>query len=81
MKKDLVVIGNGFDIFHGIKSSYWQFKEYLENIDEVGFKESLEKYINTDELWSSFEYVLGGLDYEMLKENNACYMFGYQFYI
>lgn len=36
IKETLVISGNGFDIFHGIRSSYWDFKRYLEekgNID------------------------------------------------
>lgn len=29
--KKLYIIGNGFDIAHGLKTSYWNFREYLEN--------------------------------------------------
>lgn len=27
----LFIIGNGFDLAHGIKSSYWNFREWLGN--------------------------------------------------
>lgn len=77
IKESLVIIGNGFDRFHDIKSSYWNFKEYLEESKEWGFKESLERYISSDELWSSFEYALGCLDYDAVRDNNSCYMLGY----
>lgn len=73
----LVIIGNGFDIFHGIKSSYWDFKEYLEQNRENKFIDALENYISSDELWSSFEYALGCLDYDAIKEDNSCYLLGY----
>ena len=39
--RNLVIIGNGFDLFHGIKSSYWDFKEYLEEIGEDEFIRTL----------------------------------------
>lgn len=75
--RNLVIIGNGFDLFHGIKSSYWDFKEYLKEMGEDEFIKALERYIYSDELWSSFEYALGSMDYEALEENNSCYLLGY----
>ncbi len=33
--KRLYVIGNGFDIAHGLKTSYWDFRRYLERYAEV----------------------------------------------
>ena len=30
--KILYVIGNGFDIAHGLDTSYWNFREYLDDI-------------------------------------------------
>jgi len=26
---NLYIIGNGFDLWHGIPSSYWRFREYV----------------------------------------------------
>ena len=75
--RSLVIIGNGFDIFHGIESSYWGFKQYLEKNREYRFINALESYISSDELWSSFEYALGCLDSDILKESNSCYLLGY----
>lgn len=28
--KTLYIIGNGFDLAHGLSTSYWKFREYLE---------------------------------------------------
>lgn len=32
---ELYIIGNGFDKGHGLKTSYWNFREYLEKYEEV----------------------------------------------
>jgi hypothetical protein len=57
----LYIIGNGFDIHHGIKSKYSNFKDYVE-INDKDLFETLEKYFNTDELWSDFEETLADID-------------------
>ncbi|KAI4447639.1 hypothetical protein C823_002158 [Eubacterium plexicaudatum ASF492] len=31
---ELYIIGNGFDKGHGLKTSYWNFREYLEKYEE-----------------------------------------------
>ena len=31
---ELYIIGNGFDKEHGLKTSYWNFREYLEKYEE-----------------------------------------------
>jgi hypothetical protein len=58
MHDRLIIIGNGFDLYHGIKSSYYNFKEYLYNNSHINFLISIEKYIPSDELWSNFEQAL-----------------------
>lgn len=69
MNDCLIVVGNGFDRFHGIPSSYWDFKEYLENRhDTYDFLEKIERFIDTDELWSNFEKALGDLDADELRD-------------
>lgn len=77
MYKRLVIIGNGFDRFHDIKSSYWDFKEYLSEVGKTYFMDALEKYIDSDELWCSFESALAKLDYDSLMDDNSCYMLSY----
>lgn len=29
----LYIIGNGFDIAHGLPTQYWDFRKYLEKVD------------------------------------------------
>lgn len=67
MNKTFFVIGNGFDLYHGIKSKYSDFKQYLLNsygnevkqMDELFkahiLKRGINQNINQIEYWSSFE--------------------------
>lgn len=51
----LFIIGNGFDLAHGIKSRYWNFGEYLQN-NYHNFYDDLMAAINYyDGIWSDFE--------------------------
>ncbi len=65
--KKLYIIGNGFDIQHGLKSRYWDFKEYLDNTDKQ-LVEKLEEYFGSDALWSDFEETLAYLDTEQIVD-------------
>lgn len=72
----LYIIGNGFDLYHGIKSKYSDFKEFVEENDNKLF-ETLEKYFNSDELWSDFEGTLAYLDTETICDNASNYLESY----
>ena len=98
---NLIIVGNGFDLAHGINSNYFDFKNYLlekkdfsltnsmyltdresffannKFSDKITLLEKLEKYINSEQLWSDFEAALGELDYESLLDDNACYLIDY----
>lgn len=51
----LFVIGNGFDLAHGIKSKYWNLGEYLAD-NYPSFFNNLNSAINNDQgIWSDFE--------------------------
>lgn len=71
--KKLYIIGNGFDIQHGLKSRYWDFKEYLDNIDRK-LVEKLEEYFGSDALWSDFEETLAYLDTEQIVDECMDYL-------
>lgn len=72
----LIIIGNGFDIAHGLKTDY---KYFLSQLTEQHrkFYETVCQYIPEDALWSSFEKSLAYLDDEQLQEDNSCYLLGY----
>lgn len=79
--KTLYVIGNGFDIHHGLNTRYQLFADYLaENNEDIydlllnyyglpdikSFSLSDEEYA----LWSRFEEALAELDYKTVLEDN-----------
>lgn len=77
----LFIIGNGFDIAHGLSTTYNSFKDFLTNKengkyikDRICFFESIRKYIPEDSLWSSFEKALTDFDYEELLDDNNCFL-------
>ena len=58
--KDLYVIGNGFDIHHGIPSSYKAFRRWLEDNDPELLSRMDEVLgLCTEEWWNEFETNLG----------------------
>jgi len=62
MIKKLYIIGNGFDIYHGINSSYCSFREYCR-VNEKDLYNKLENYYDdSDLLWSNFEIGLSTLN-------------------
>lgn len=71
--KTLYILGNGFDLHHGLNTQYWQFQAFLkeENPDLMEF---LETYFifqsNSDFFWNNFEEDLGTFDYEMFFSNH-----------
>jgi len=67
--KDLYIIGNGFDLYHGLKTSYKDFKLYLKKTKEKYFLRKLEDYFSTKNLWNSFEESLGKINsYKYIKD-------------
>ena len=72
----LIVIGNGFDIAHGLPTKYSDFLKYIGS-DHSKFYELVCQYIPEDALWSCFEEALSYLDDEQLKDDNSCYLLGY----
>jgi hypothetical protein len=74
--KRLYIIGNGFDLHHGLKSRYWDFRTYLLNKDE-NLVEKLEEYFGDDALWSDFEETLSYLDTEQIVDECSNYLVSY----
>ena len=74
--RKLYIIGNGFDLQHGMKSKYSDFREYLIKIDE-NLVENLEKYFGYESLWSEFEETLSELDTERIKDECMVYFVQY----
>ncbi len=63
MKKHLYIIGNGFDLHHGINSSYGNFQEWLTETNPTLIDNINEVYGYCDaDWWSDFENQLASLD-------------------
>lgn len=72
--RNLIVIGNGFDLAHGLQTKYSDFRDYIWNNDRE-FYERLTKYIFEDDLWNDFENALGLFDDGEIKEmSEAAYL-------
>lgn len=58
--KTLYVIGNGFDIAHGVPSRYINFRDSMGKNNNL--RRNLETYLKVDDLWSDFEEALAHID-------------------
>jgi len=72
----LYVIGNGFDIYHGIRSKYADFKAYLSYKDKP-LHDLVEQYIPVDSNWSDFESALAAIDIDAVREDASQYLVSY----
>lgn len=80
--KTLYIIGNGFDIYHGLDTKYQSFGFFLQKkhkklydnlIEYYGLPELDPDYEDSyyDPLWSDFENALADLDFEYILEENS----------
>lgn len=78
----LYIIGNGFDLFHGLNTSYKSFGFYLKEkhseiydylIDYYGLPYLEDPKIKYYE-WNYFESALADLNYESVLEDNSDYL-------
>ncbi|RJF78920.1 bacteriophage abortive infection AbiH family protein [Rhodopseudomonas palustris] len=77
MGKTLYIIGNGFDLHHGIPSSYKAFGEYLRRSDDKTYK-IVERYFSVDaQFWADFEDQLASFDGDALIEDASAFLVGY----
>jgi len=68
--ENLYIIGNGFDLHNGFKTSYIDFRQFLKDNEMNDLLDKLEDYFDSDNLWSSFEETLGNLNIYKYMENN-----------
>lgn len=69
-KKTLVIIGNGFDLASGIKSSYSDFKQWLQMSGKyhrlIGLMDTF--FSNQRDVWGDIEKALGEYDEDSILE-------------
>ena len=74
MPDTLYIIGNGFDLHHGLKTSYLNFRDdYVKKKSSVLWNDLLDIYgeapQNDNLWWKDFENMLGKVDYESLSKS------------
>ena len=62
--KRLYVIGNGFDMMHGAKSSYYDFNKTIGRNSQLRF--CLEHFLDVEDLWADFEGALSKIRVDMM---------------
>ena len=62
--RTLYIIGNGFDLMHGVNSSYRAFRDFLGKNSDLRYK--LELYLKSDDIWADFEDALGHINMDMM---------------
>lgn len=73
----LYVIGNGFDLHHGIQSSYFNFKDFLEENDPDVYN-VVDTYLgNVKDFWWDFEKNLALLDEDQILDHASNYLVSY----
>lgn len=80
--KNLYIIGNGFDLYHGLDTRYQSFAKYLAKKDYEVYELILTYYglpdisvdpITDDEYaaWATFELALADLDYKQVLDDHS----------
>ncbi len=72
----LYIIGNGFDLWHDIPSSYWQFKEFVRNHDR-DLLDTVDNYLPAGNDWSDLESALGEIDADGIIDDLGHFMSSY----
>ena len=72
----LYIVGNGFDIHHGLDSHYSDFKEYLLNHDK-NLHGYVINYLPVEEDWSELEDMLAHLDVDYLVSETEGFLYPY----
>jgi hypothetical protein len=74
--KTLFVVGNGFDLFHGVRSTYSEFGEYVRRTNGTLHK-TFEKYFSFEGNWARLEETLACLDISSIVDDASELLVGY----
>lgn len=74
--KTLYIIGNGFDLHHGMPTSLSSFKRYLAQVDDETH-DWVERYLPADGNWANLEQALSGLDTDNIVSDMECFLGSY----
>lgn len=68
----LYIIGNGFDLYHGVKSSYGSFRKWLQTHDYDTYQ-TYETVCDYDALWSDFETGMAYVSRDFFLESGLAF--------
>jgi hypothetical protein len=74
--RKLYIVGNGFDLWHGMPTSLWQFKGFVEGHDSDLLK-AVQDYLPADENWSDLELALADIDLDSIVQDHEHLMMPY----
>ena len=63
----LCILGNGFDLMHNVRSSYYAFRDSIGKNSEL--RTALELYLTPEDIWVDFENSLAQLRVEAMAGN------------
>ena len=72
----LFVVGNGFDVRHGIRSRYPDFRRFIEDT-RADLSQVIAEYFDYEMIWADFEQALASFDSDLLLENVSHYFVSY----
>lgn len=73
----LYVIGNGFDLHHGLATGFADFKQYV-TAEQPDINEKMEEYLfGLDENWCNLEEALAYFDVDTLIDHAGDFLVGY----
>lgn len=72
----LYVVGNGFDLWHGIASSYGGFRSFVKARDRKLFQ-TIEDYLPAGDDWADLEGALASIDIDSIVDDLCHFMASY----
>jgi len=76
MEKTLFIIGNGFDIHHGVPSRFSDFSKHLR-IEDSSLHDIVERFLPVQEDWSDLEQALAALDVDEIVDYASMFLMSY----
>lgn len=67
-KNTLFIIGNGFDLMHGVDSSYYSFRDSLGKNNSL--RTNLELALTPEDIWADFENSLGKINLDLMASRD-----------
>ncbi len=72
----LYVIGNGFDLHHGLLTGFADFRRYLSEVNPA-LERAINEHLSLDDQWSTLEAALATLDADELVDSLGMFLPSY----